>query len=70
MINYTTGNIFDSDADCIFNTVTGKNGDDPNKVIEGKYVNLRSVEEQDAEFTLSLRQDPQLTKYLPKLIPA
>ena len=38
-----------------------------NKVIEGKYVNLRSVEEQDAEFTLSLRQDPQLTKYLPKL---
>lgn len=38
-----------------------------NKVIEGKYVNLRSVDEQDAEFTLSLRQDPQLTKYLPKL---
>lgn len=38
-----------------------------NKVIEGKYVNLRSVEEKDAAFTLSLRQDPQLTKYLPKL---
>ena len=38
-----------------------------NKIIEGKYVNLRSVEEKDAAFTLSLRQDPQLTKYLPKL---
>ena len=36
-------------------------------ILEGKYVNLRSVEEQDAEFTLSLRQDPNLTKYLPKL---
>lgn len=38
-----------------------------NGVLEGKYVNLRSVEEKDAEFTLSLRQDPILTKYLPKL---
>lgn len=38
-----------------------------NGLIEGKYVNLRSVEEKDAEFTLSLRQDPNLTKYLPKL---
>ena len=36
-------------------------------LIEGKYVNLRSVDEKDAEFTLSLRQDPNLTKYLPKL---
>lgn len=36
-------------------------------IIEGKYVNLRPVEEKDAEFTLSLRQDPNLTKYLPKL---
>lgn len=36
-------------------------------ILEGKYVNLRSVEEQDAEFTLSLRQNPGLTKYLPKL---
>ncbi len=36
-------------------------------IIEGRYVNLRSVEEKDAEFTLSLRQDPNLTKYLPKL---
>ena len=38
-----------------------------NGILEGKYVNLRSVEEKDAEFTLSLRQDPILTKYLPKL---
>ena len=27
---------YDNVVDCIFNTVTGKNGDDPNKVIEGK----------------------------------
>lgn len=38
-----------------------------NGILEGKYVNLRSVEERDAEFTLSLRQDPNLTKYIPKL---
>lgn len=38
-----------------------------NGVLEGRHVNLRSVEEKDAEFTLSLRQDPNLTKYLPKL---
>lgn len=38
-----------------------------NNIIEGRYVNLRSVEERDAKFTLSLRQDPNLTKYLPKL---
>ena len=37
------------------------------KVIEGKYVNLRSVDTEYAAFTLSLRQDPELTKYLPKL---
>lgn len=36
-------------------------------ILGGKYVNLRSVEERDAEFTLALRQDPNLTKYLPKL---
>lgn len=35
--------------------------------LEGRFVNLRSVDEKDAEFTLSLRQDPNLTKYLPKL---
>lgn len=37
------------------------------KVLEGKYVNLRSVNIEDAEYTLSLRKDPMLTKYLPKL---
>ena len=36
-------------------------------ILEGKYVNLRSVDVADAEFTLFLRQDPNLTKYLPKL---
>lgn len=36
-------------------------------ILEGKYVNLKSVMEEDAEFTLSLRQDPKLTKYLPYL---
>ena len=36
-------------------------------VLEGKYVNLRSVNESDAEFTLAIRKDPALTQYLPKL---
>ncbi len=35
--------------------------------IEGRYVNLRSVEEYDAEYTLSLRQNPELNKYFPHL---
>lgn len=35
--------------------------------IKGKYVYLRSVMTDDAMFTLSLRQDHKLTKYLPKL---
>lgn len=38
-----------------------------NGILEGRFVNLRSVDVLDAEFTLSLRQDPNLTKYLPKL---
>lgn len=36
-------------------------------ILEGKYIDLRSVNENDAEFTLSLRQDPVLTQYLPRL---
>ena len=36
-------------------------------IIEGHYVNLKSCEEKDAEFTLSIRQAPDLTKYLPRL---
>ena len=31
-------------------------------VLEGRYVDLRSVIEDDAKFTLSLRQDPLLTQ--------
>ena len=34
-------------------------------VIEGKYVDLRSCTEEDAEFTLSLRKDPKLGKFFP-----
>lgn len=37
------------------------------KKMEGKYVYLKSVTVDDAEFTLSLRQNPTLTRYLPKL---
>ena len=35
--------------------------------LEGKYVMLRSVEESDAEFILSVRNDPRISKYLPPL---
>lgn len=35
--------------------------------LEGKYVYLESADIADAEFTLSLRQDSLLTKYLPRL---
>lgn len=37
------------------------------EIIRGKYVSLQSACEDDADFTLSLRQDPVLTKYLPRL---
>ena len=36
-------------------------------VIKGQYVDLTSVTEEDAEFTLMVRQDARLTKYLPKV---
>lgn len=36
-------------------------------VIEGQYVDLRSADESDAEFTLKIRQDPEFTKFLPKI---
>ncbi len=36
-------------------------------LIEGSYVNLRSVKVDDAEFALSLRQNPNLTQFMPKL---
>jgi RimJ/RimL family protein N-acetyltransferase len=35
--------------------------------LEGKYVTLRSVVESDAEFILSVRNDPRISKYLPPL---
>lgn len=35
--------------------------------LEGKYVNLRSVTEDDAEFILDIRNNPQVSKYLPPL---
>lgn len=37
------------------------------KVIEGRFVDLKSATVEDAEFALSIRQDPEFTKYLPKL---
>lgn len=37
------------------------------KVLEGKYVNLRPVVEEDSEFILRLRNDENVSKYLPKL---
>ncbi len=36
-------------------------------VIEGKFVNLRPVKEEDAEFILRLRNDPEISKFLPSL---
>ena len=38
-----------------------------NKTIEGKYVDLNYVTVEDAAIVLELRQDPELTKYLPRL---
>lgn len=35
--------------------------------LEGKYVSLRSVTENDAEFILNMRNNPQISKYLPPL---
>lgn len=37
------------------------------EVIKGEYVDLTSVSEEDAEFTLLVRQDERMTKYLPKV---
>ena len=35
--------------------------------LEGEFVTLRSVEESDAEFILSIRNDPRVSEYLPPL---
>lgn len=37
------------------------------KVIEGKFVNLRAVNPEDAEFILKIRNDEGISKYLPPL---
>lgn len=37
------------------------------KVIEGRYVDLKSCTEDDAEFTLAIRKDPKFTKFLPEI---
>lgn len=36
-------------------------------MIEGKYVNLKPVDEDDAEFTLKIRNDETLTQFIPKV---
>lgn len=36
-------------------------------IVKGKYVYLKSADQNDAEFTLSLRQNSFLTRYLPRL---
>ena len=36
-------------------------------LLKGQYVDLKACSEEDAEFTLGLRQDSSLTKYLPRL---
>jgi len=35
--------------------------------LEGHWVRLRCAEESDAEFTLAIRNDPELTKIMPKV---
>lgn len=35
--------------------------------LKGKTVNLRSVNLEDAEFTLNIRNDPALTRFIPKI---
>ncbi len=35
--------------------------------IIGKYVDLKSIDVEDAEFTLQIRQDPIFVKYLPRV---
>lgn len=35
--------------------------------IEGRYVDLRSCTEDDAEFTRAIRKDPEFVKYLPAI---
>lgn len=36
-------------------------------ILEGKFVNLRSVTKEDAEFILEIRNNPEISKFLPPL---
>jgi RimJ/RimL family protein N-acetyltransferase len=38
-----------------------------NNGIEGRFVTLKSVTIEDAEFTLEIRQDSEISKYLPRI---
>lgn len=38
------------------------------KPILGKWITLRCAEESDAEFTLAIRNDLKLTKFIPKVM--
>lgn len=37
------------------------------EVLRGYHVDLRSADQEDAEFTLQIRQDQEFTKFLPKI---
>lgn len=37
------------------------------KILKGKYINLKYVTTDDAQFILTIRQNPEFTKYLPRL---
>lgn len=37
------------------------------KIIEGTYVNLKSVDIEDAEFTREIRQDPVFSSFIPQI---
>ena len=36
-------------------------------ILEGRFVNLRPVTKEDAEFILGIRNNPEISKYLPSL---
>ncbi|MCE5174420.1 MAG: GNAT family N-acetyltransferase [Bacteroidales bacterium] len=38
-----------------------------NGILEGKFVNLRSVKEEDSAFILEIRNNPEISRYIPQL---
>ena len=36
-------------------------------ILEGRFVNLRPVTKEDAEFILEIRNNPEISKFLPSL---